>query len=584
MGSDKKDSWLDDKKEEMTEQKFEELKNVVRYECRSCNAVVSVIKPNIPKKRCGCGGKFEMIKEMPRFFYYAKSPKKAVTTLKELESIIVLNFPSVWFETKACLSIFCSLVLKNLNGCPSLNLVGNPSGEKTTVLSFFYGDENSYMSDDFSPRAFVSHSAKVSEGELESIDLLPKIKNKVLITPELAPLFEAPKEHLLENFSMLTRVLDGEGLNRDTGTHGHRGYSGDYKFAWLGATTPIRSSVWQIMGKIGNRLFFLNMSDKNRTDEDYLKMFSGSEYEEKIKECRGAVRSFLNNFFLKYKIRSFEWKNEQQDIFVLKEIIKYSKLLSKLRGSLTTWKSGDEKGDYEYTFPIIEEPPRAINSLRNIARGHALIHERDYLTTDDLKLVRAVCLSSMPYDRFKFLQLLMKHEGRLSTETIESELNCGKDTALRTMKVFEVLGVVDVKTLPIGEGRPLSYVELKEEFRPLLNHTQDRNDAINNKSQENNIAYVKIQSEENNHAQGINSAINSLSQEIKVVSVEELPEADICAQVREGTINGLSRENNPVNCGSEDSYFEQLKEEYIREGLLESVPNQLNGLGGEKDG
>jgi len=34
------------------------------------------------------------------------------------------------------------------------------------------------------------------------------------------------------------------------------GYSGDYKFAWLGATTPIRASVWNIMGKIGNRLFF----------------------------------------------------------------------------------------------------------------------------------------------------------------------------------------------------------------------------------------------------------------------------------------------------------------------------------------
>lgn len=477
-------NWVDSAKEEMAERKFEEMGNTLKYECDSCKTLISLIKPLKPTKKCECGGKFKLVREPPKFNYYSKRPQKEIQTIEELEEIIVKNFPSVWSETKACLSVFCSLTLKNLNGCPSLNLVGNPSGEKTTVLSFFYGSENSYISDDFSPRAFVSHSANASEEELESIDLLPKLKNKVLITPELAPLFEAPKEKLVDSVAMLTRVLDGEGLNRDSGTHGHRGYCGDYKFAWIGATTPIRSSVWQVMGKIGNRLFFLNMSDKNRTNSDYLRMFSGrNEYVDKVKECRGAVRSFLDNYFKKFKVRSFEW-NDEHDVPVIVEIVEYAQLLSKLRGSLTTWKSGDAEGDYEYTIPIIEEPPRAISSLRNLARGHALIHGRAYLTFDDLEIVRRVCLSSMPYDRYKFLQLLMKHKGRMSTEVVESELKCGKDTALRTMKIFEILGVVDVKILPIGEGRPLSYVELKEKFKQLLGRAHGGNDAINSKSQE----------------------------------------------------------------------------------------------------
>jgi hypothetical protein len=197
--------------------------------------------------------------EKIKFNYDVEMPSKEIKTLEELKAIIIKNFPSIWFETKACLSVCATISLKNLNGCPSLNLVGSPAGEKTTALSFFYGQDNTYLSDIFTPRAFVSHSANVKPRDLEKVDLLPKLKNKVLITPELAPLFEAPKEQLLDNFATLTRVLDGEGLNKDTGAHGHRGYSGDYKFAWLGATTPLKFSVWQIMGKIGNRLFFLNM-------------------------------------------------------------------------------------------------------------------------------------------------------------------------------------------------------------------------------------------------------------------------------------------------------------------------------------
>ncbi|EQD33077.1 hypothetical protein B2A_13348, partial [mine drainage metagenome] len=159
---------------------------------------------------------------------------------------------------------------------------------------------------------------------------------------------------------MLTRVLDGEGLNRDSGTHGHRGYSGDFKFAWLGATTPLRSSVWNLMGKIGNRLFFLNMRDKNRSSNDYLVMFQGAPYEEKVKECRGAVRSFLDNFYASYGIRSTEW-DPQQDILILPKIIKYAQFLSKLRASIMVWKADDDKTKLEYNFPIVEDPPRAIN-------------------------------------------------------------------------------------------------------------------------------------------------------------------------------------------------------------------------------
>ncbi len=37
---------------------------------------------------------------------------------------------------------------------------------------------------------------------------------------------------------LLGAILDGQGLKTDSGTHGQRGYEGDYLFAWFGCTTP----------------------------------------------------------------------------------------------------------------------------------------------------------------------------------------------------------------------------------------------------------------------------------------------------------------------------------------------------------
>lgn len=410
-------------------------------------------------------------RQSQKILFNFDSQESNVKNIIELEKIITQNFPDIWFETRACTSLFAAMSLKNLNGCPSLNLVGAPSGEKTTILSFFYNHDISYLSDDFTPKSFVSHSANIKSKDLDKIDLLPRIRNKVLISPELAPLFEAPKDELLSNFSMLTRVLDGEGLNRDSGTHGHRGYSGDYKFGWLGATTPVRASVWNLMGKIGNRLFFLNMLEKSRTEQDLLTMMRDKAYEKKIIICRGAMKSFLDEHFRKFPVRSLEWDAEQ-DIFVLQEIIKYAQILAKLRGTLMLWKAEGE--DYQFSFPIIEEPPRAINALFNFAKGHALINGRTFLQKEDLEIVRAIAFSSMPYDRTQFLKLLLKHEGRLTTQNIQHELNCSDETARKTMKSFDILKVVTLKNLDITDGatgRPLYFVEIRPEFLELFQQT-----------------------------------------------------------------------------------------------------------------
>ena len=100
--------------------------------------------------------------------------------------------------------------------------VGGPSSSKTTVVDMF-ADETTlvsdgdiqhplfYISDSFTAAAFVSQASNVAPDKLAKIDLLPRIKHKVLVTPELAPTFRGKDEVLVKIFKIITRVLDLQG-------------------------------------------------------------------------------------------------------------------------------------------------------------------------------------------------------------------------------------------------------------------------------------------------------------------------------------------------------------------------------------
>ena len=49
------------------------------------------------------------------------------------------------------------------------------------------------------------------------MDLLPKIKDKTLITKELGPVFQGKVQDVQERFAVLTSVLDGQGFVSNSG-------------------------------------------------------------------------------------------------------------------------------------------------------------------------------------------------------------------------------------------------------------------------------------------------------------------------------------------------------------------------------
>jgi hypothetical protein len=168
------------------------------------------------------------------------------------------NLPSLWHSLEFDLSIKNILHIKDCT-LPFAGIVlGKPSSLKTIGIEMFRKSRHTFYTDKFSSKSFVSHSTGVSKEQLVTIDLLPKIKNNCFLTPELAPVFAARDEDLIEVLGTLTRVLDGHGYESDSGAHGHRGYNEQMMFVWIGAAVDIPFKVHKLLTTLGPKLYFLS--------------------------------------------------------------------------------------------------------------------------------------------------------------------------------------------------------------------------------------------------------------------------------------------------------------------------------------
>jgi len=166
--------------------------------------------------------------------------------------------------------------------------------------------ELTYPTDKFTPASFVSNAANVKKAKLAEIDLLPRVQYKMLMIRDLATLFSKRDDDLTEALGILTRLLDGEGLNTDSGVHGQREYNGEYLFMILAASTPIPPKVWKIMGNLGSRLFFLNMHSRDKHTDELISQLRSSAYKEKEKMCRSITRDFIQTLWYRHR-DGVEW-------------------------------------------------------------------------------------------------------------------------------------------------------------------------------------------------------------------------------------------------------------------------------------
>jgi hypothetical protein len=126
---------------------------------------------------------------------------------------------------------------------------------KTLVIQLFRKYPQTLYSDNFTPNSFESHNASLAEDQLRKIDLLPKLSNKLFLTPELALIFTSNEDELRKSLGIMTRILDGHGLETDSGAQGHKRYGNTF-FVWIGAAVDVPYRVWKLLGTLGHKIYF----------------------------------------------------------------------------------------------------------------------------------------------------------------------------------------------------------------------------------------------------------------------------------------------------------------------------------------
>ena len=394
-----------------------------------------------------------------------KKPEESVN-LEQWRGVIGANFPALVRPAETCLSVVAQILLNDVSNPFALALEDVPSSSKTIILNFFDGPtELTYTTDNFTPASFVSHASNVKREELGNVDLLPRIRYHTLIVRELGSIFGANDDDLKKSLGILTRVLDGEGLETDSGVHGRRGYKGDYVFNLLAGTTPIQPRVFKIMGNFGSRLFFRRLHTADDDDDELIAQNKGPAWKLKESKCRKATENFLRTLWAENQ-EGVTWKKEDDPDDCLRVIARCARLLARLRGAINVWHSEGEGGEkLLHTAPVIEKPRRINCLFYNLARAHALICGRRQVTAEDLWPVLDVAFDTPPTIRAKVFRGLIEAGGTLCTSDVVKLLRCSPPTARKEMEALSVLGVVDKTPEDQDEpGRPETQINLATQF------------------------------------------------------------------------------------------------------------------------
>ena len=344
-----------------------------------------------------------------------------------------------WLYMEACLSAVCTLFLKDNKNPLGLIIIGPSAGSKSTILNMFkYLPNNlTHHTDKFTPASFLTQATNVSQDKLESIDLIRKLPNRILLVPDLVSMFGKKEQEVKESLSILTRVMDGDGLSNDGGVQGHREFNEECVFVLLGAVVKIVPAIWKIVSEMGTRLLFIRMDRLNihesQTDILIKQINNSKNYRDNEKQLKKMTDDLIKEKIEKHGIRKVEW-NKEYDELVARMISLISELISKLRVT----------EDKEMGLEQNETPYRVLNQLINLMKGRAILYDRDYIVEDDLSLTLVVALSSVDLVRGQITGVsIKKYPDYLSLKDFVYQTNFMQTKLRQELSILTQIGILE---------------------------------------------------------------------------------------------------------------------------------------------
>jgi hypothetical protein len=299
------------------------------------------------------------------------------------------------------LSVYISKEIEKRNPI-WIMLVGNPSSNKTQLVTLLVKAIDTVMIDVLTTNPFISGLSKKEKPQ----DLLPKLNGKCFIVKDYTSFFGRSEETVKQLISDLVSIYDGS-FAKHSGARGTISYQST--FSHIGCVTPMGLSQRQhYMNQVGAR--FLTVRVAELTEEQRAECFDvawSEDLKERIAAASEAASGYVTT--LCEGIRQYGIHLAPVDAKIRTQLNLLAELVARARGEVRTRTQKFETEDGEIkTFEEVEEiqkeePFRALHQLKALCRSLAILRGKEEVTQREFLTVKRVALSSMPVQRAEAL-------------------------------------------------------------------------------------------------------------------------------------------------------------------------------------
>lgn len=319
-------------------------------------------------------------------------------------------------------------------------LVGNPSSNKTQLVSLLSKAVDTVMIDVMTTNPFISGLGDKEKPK----DLLPKLDGSCFIVKDYTSFFGRSEETVKQLLSDLVSIYDGN-FSKHSGARGTVRY--DASFSHIGCVTPMGLNQRQrYMNQVGAR--FLTIRVPELTEEQRAECFNvawAADLKDRVKEASEAASEYVTS--LCEGIREYGVQLESVAPEIRTQLNLLAELVARARGEVRTRSQKFETEDGETkTFEEVEEiqkeePFRALHQLIALCRSLAILRGKEEVTQQEFITAKRVALSSMPVQRADALAVFHQ-EPRISAKEGSDMLDKNYKTVKRHLDQLVYLGVL----------------------------------------------------------------------------------------------------------------------------------------------
>ena len=334
--------------------------------------------------------------------------------------------------------VLAAALTRRLTGTPIWLFLVGPSGDgKSEQLMALNEPENTVIIHEITPSTLVSGMST----DKQNLDLAPKLKDKVVLIPDMAALLNMHPNDKLKLWGQLRELYDGR-AGKTTGISDAK-YSG-IRVTLLACSTPSIDAQTTIFNSLGTRELHF------RTYEgDHEKVMQKVLENEKAEEQMREELQEVTQSFLRYTlIKDMEWpENVKNCVIGLIDYLRYMRA-----GADKDSGTGELRAD---VHP--EQPTRVLKQMRRL---YVALKSLDDGYTDEqaVNVLHHIVVSSINPNRRRVLECFEDEGDKISQYIVANRCKIGVKTAYGELGVLWNMGLLN-KQIEENVDRPWQHTE-----------------------------------------------------------------------------------------------------------------------------